>query len=261
MESISIGFFDSGIGGINVLRESLKILPFENYIYYGDSLHAPYGTKNRDEVKGYILNAVKFMVQSGIKALVVACNTAASAAIKELRETYSFPVIGMEPAVKPAVEKNGSNKRVLVLATPLTLKEEKFQDLVARVDNRHLVDSLALPELVEYAEKFIFDGEIILPYFRDKFSDFNLELYGTVVLGCTHYNFYKSILKKFLPPDMDIIDGSFGTVRNLKNILETRGLINNTVLPGTITYYISGNKVVEQEILQKYQILLAGNFE
>ena len=152
-----IGFFDSGIGGLSVLKEALKILPNENYIYYGDTENAPYGTKTKEEVKDLTFRAVEFLDKHKIKALVVACNTATSAAVRELREKYSFPIIGMEPAIKPAVENNQKKgKRVLTLATPLTLKEEKFQSLISKFDVEHIVDMLPAPKLVEFAEKFIF---------------------------------------------------------------------------------------------------------
>jgi glutamate racemase len=156
---MTIGFFDSGVGGLTVLAEALRQLPEENYIYYADTEHVPYGIRNKDEVRRFVLQAVDFMAAQNIKALVVACNTATSIAINNLRQKYDFPVLGMEPAVKPAVEKNGTQKglkRVLVAATQLTLREQKYQDLVSRVDQDHIVDGIALPELVEYAENFVF---------------------------------------------------------------------------------------------------------
>ncbi|HOE57616.1 MAG TPA: glutamate racemase, partial [Bacillota bacterium] len=153
---MSIGVFDSGIGGLTVLKEAIRQLPHENYLYYADTRHVPYGTKPKDEVKGYIYNAAEFFAGQGVEALVIACNTATSIAINDLRERYGFPIIGMEPAVKPAVEK-ADDRRVLVLATPITVKEKKLHDLVERLDSEQTVDLHALPGLVEYAEKFIFD--------------------------------------------------------------------------------------------------------
>jgi glutamate racemase len=209
---LKIGFFDSGIGGITVLREAIKILPKEDYFYYADTLHVPYGTKPKEQVKEYILEAVEYMANQGMKLLVVACNTATSIAIKDLREKYDFPIIGMEPAVKLAVEKNGSDgRRILVLATPLTLKEEKFQNLVTKVDHKHIVDYLPLPELVEYAEKLEFRSSIIAPYLKGKFSCCDLDKYGTIVLGCTHFPFYYDIFRKIIP--VSIPQGGFFPVK------------------------------------------------
>jgi glutamate racemase len=202
-------------------REAIKALPHENFIYYADTLHVPYGTKPKEEVKHYIFTAVSFLAEQGIKALVVACNTATIIAINDLREMYSFPIIGIEPAVKPAVESNLFNeKRVLVLATPLALREEKFNNLVVKVDKKNMVDVLPTPELVEFAEKFMFDEKVIIPYFKEKLSGYDIDKYGTVVLGCTHFPLFRSTLRKMLPYDIDIIDGSIGTVNRLKSVMD-----------------------------------------
>ena len=125
-----IGVMDSGVGGISVLRELVKLLPGEDFLYYGDSAHAPYGTKEVSEVVKYTQIAAEFLLQKGAKALVVACNTATSVAIPVLRETYStIPVIGIEPALKPAVL-SGDHPRILVMATPMTLEQEKFSNMM-----------------------------------------------------------------------------------------------------------------------------------
>ncbi|MBV6443038.1 MAG: Glutamate racemase 2 [Saprospiraceae bacterium] len=230
-----IGFFDSGIGGLTVLYEALKILPNERYIYFSDGDNAPYGTRPKEEVRELALNAVEFIANQGVKALVVACNTATSVAIEDMRRRYDFPVIGMEPAVKPAVM-SGNRKRVLVFATELTLKEEKFKNLVARVDTEQLVDYLPLQELVMYAERFEFDALKIIPYLQNKLDGIDLSKYGAVVLGCTHFIFFKKFMEKVLPPEIQIIDGNRGTVNNLKNKL---GILLSDG-PGSVSYFLSG---------------------
>jgi glutamate racemase len=247
---MSIGIFDSGVGGITVLKEAQKQLPNENYIYYADTLHVPYGTKSKEEIKGYIFEAAGFLAQKGINMLVVACNTATSIAIKDLREKYSFPVIGMEPAVKPAVEKNGkSRKRVLVTATPLTLKEEKFQNLVSKVDNEHIVDVLPLPGLVEFAESLVFEEKTVGGYLEKELSSFDLDEYGTIVLGCTHFPLFKRVFKKILPSHVDIIDGNTGTVRHMKNIMNEKAILSESCKPGSLAFYSSKNTISDTERL------------
>lgn len=239
---MSIGIFDSGVGGITVLKEAIKLLPKEEYIYYADTLHVPYGTKSKEEIKDYIFEAARFLAEKDIKILVVACNTATSIAVRELRSIYDFPIVGMEPAVKPAVEKNGKvNKRVLVTATPLTLKEEKFQNLVSRLDNEHIVDVLPLPGLVEFAERLEFDETLVTQYLNSKLSLFDMKDYGTVVLGCTHFPLYKNVFSKLLPLHIDIIDGNIGTVKHMKNILEGKGLLSSSDKNGGVAFYSSGN--------------------
>lgn len=216
-----IGFFDSGVGGATVLARAQASMPEEDFLYYADTLHVPYGEKPKGEVRGYIFDAVEEMVAEGIKALVIACNTATSIAAGSLREKYSFPIIGMEPAVKPAVMRNaGSEKRVLVFATRLTLKETKFQQLVSAVDQHHIVDHLALPGLVKLAEQGIFDGPLAEDYLRRELAAFDLSCYGTAVLGCTHFPLFRRTFTELLPAGTDLIDGAEGTIRHLKATLE-----------------------------------------
>ena len=236
----SIAFFDSGVGGITVLNEAIRHLPHEHYVYFADSKNVPYGTKTPEQVIRYVIDAVETLLPIGIKALVIASNTSTSIAIEELRRRYSFVVIGMEPAVKPALEKClHLGKRVLVLATPLTLKEEKFKKLVTGLDHFQYVDALPLPELVQYCETLEFDEGIIRPYFQSKFVDYDWNQYGAIVLGCTHYSFYHETLRRLLPSHVDIIDGNAGTVRHLMNKLEQTGQLNQNSLSLPVTFLSS----------------------
>jgi len=246
---MSIGVFDSGIGGLTVLKEAIKLLPHENYLYYADTKHVPYGTKPKEEVRGYIFDAVDFFASQGVEALVIACNTATSIAISDLRKRHSFPIIGMEPAVKPAVEKV-DDRRVLVLATPITVREKKLHDLVERLDSEDIVDLHALPGLVEFAEKFVFDEETVIPYLLNEFSKYDLREYGAVVLGCTHFVFFKKHFERILPKGVDIIDGNIGTVNRLKNLLENRGLSFDG--KGKIDFYCSGEKEIDDSKYRRY---------
>ncbi len=249
---MSIGFFDSGMGGITVLKEALKLLPDEDYIYYADTRHVPYGEKSKTEVRQHILEAAEIIADLGVKALVVACNTATSIAIKDLRAKYSFPVIGMEPAVKPAVSHNKtSGKRVLVFATSLTLAETKFHDLVTAVDRDNIVDCLPLPELVIYAENMQFDSEVIIPCLRRKLSGYDIENYGTIVLGCTHFPLFLDSFRRIFPENVEIIDGAAGTIKHLSHILHQTG--NMGMGRGNVSFYSSGNNAKDR--IKFYQLL------
>lgn len=222
---MTIGIFDSGIGGLTVMAEALKKLPSDDYIYMADTLHMPYGTKTKEEVKAHIMEAVARMAETGIDVLVIACNTATSIAVNDLRERYAFPIIGMEPAVKPAVEMNReTGKRVLVFATPLTLSQPKYYALVSRVDEAGIVDSLPLPELVLYCEGLQFDKRMMHDYFLTKLAPYDLDQYGMIVLGCTHYPFYRQLLSELLPPHIGIVDGNVGTVKRLTAMLNRYGI-------------------------------------
>jgi glutamate racemase len=241
-----IGFFDSGIGGLTVLHDALRILPNEHYLYFADSDNSPYGTRPKEEVRQLVFQAIRFLADRQVKAIVVACNTATSVAIEDLRSQYAIPVIGMEPAVKPAVEA-AAPKKVLVFATELTLKEEKLHRLVARVDTGQLVDYMPLQELVRYAERFEFSADRIVPYLRDKFAEIDFSEYGAVVNGCTHFIFFNDSLRKVLPPHVRIIDGNAGTVNNLQH--KIAGQLNDG--PGSVEYFRSG-KPGDPQFFEKY---------
>jgi len=251
-----IGFFDSGIGGLTVLHETIRILPHEDYIYYADELNVPYGSKPKEEVKKYVFAAVDFIYKQGVKAIVIACNTATSVAINELRAKYSIPILGMEPAVKPAVEINREGKkRVLVTGTPLTLKEEKLHNLIAKLDNEHVVDLLPLPGLVEFAERCEFNEEVVLPYLQEQLNKYDPGNYEAIVLGCTHFSYYKDLFRKIFATPVSILDGNLGTAKNLRRILEGMNLTNEG--SGRITFYNSGTLVEEKTELARYQRLFA----
>ena len=208
---MNIGIFDSGIGGLTLLHQALVMLPNEKYIFYADTDNAPYGTKSSAQVITLVDNVMRFMTEHDCKAVVIACNTATAAAAETMRRKYQIPIIGIEPAVKPAVRES-HGKRVLVAATPLTVREEKLQNLVKRVDDAHLVDLLALPRLVEFAERGEFESDAVEQYLREALSAYALEKYGELVLGCTHFNYFKDTFRKILPKDVHMIDGSEGTL-------------------------------------------------
>ena len=248
MNNNPIGVFDSGIGGLTVLKKIIEILPNEKYIYYADTDNVPYGTKPKEEVKEYINKAVEFLISKNVKAIVIACNTATSIAVKELREKYTFPIIGIEPAAKPAVENRG-NKKVLIMATPTTIKEEKLKYLLESLNAEENVDLIAMPKLVEFAENKDFESDNVKEYIQEQLKEYNLEDYSELVLGCTHFPFFKDILSKIFPKDTQIIDGSTGVANRLKNILQENNLLGNNQLE--IEYYYSGKLAENEEELNK----------
>ena len=215
---MKIGIFDSGIGGLSVLHEAYHHLPGQEFIFYADVDHVPYGLKTPQQITEYAIDNTEFLIDKGAEALVVACNTATSVAIEELRRRFDIPILGMEPAVKPAVEET-SQKRVMVIATPVTIREDKLKDLLHRVDEGHRVDLLAMPRLVEFAEKEVFDTEEVRGYIRQQFANFDLDNYSALVLGCTHFNYFKPLYREFFGKDTLLIDGNYGTIHHLADVL------------------------------------------
>lgn len=218
---MNIVFFDSGIGGLTVLREASRTLPNESYVYYADTRHVPYGTHTKEEVFGFVASCIdEILAEHPVKAIVIACNTATSVAIEPLRARYPFPIIGMEPAVKPALQAvRESRRKVLVTATPLTLKEEKFRRLVGSLEAPEHIDSLALPGLVRLAEDGRFDGPEAIAYLQEQFVRYDWRSYGAIVLGCTHFVFFRDTIRRLLPDHVAIMDGNTGTVRQMMRVL------------------------------------------
>jgi glutamate racemase len=234
-----IGFFDSGVGGISVLNESLLVLPNEDFVYFGDSINAPYGTKDVNEVKKLTFNAVEFLLNKGVKAIVIACNTATSAAIDSLRVNYKdTPIIGIEPALKPAV-KVSKGKSIIIMATPMTLAEKKFSNLMQKYNKEVDIISLPCAGLVELIENGIVEGDQINSYLKEKLKEYMHLDIASVVLGCTHYPFIKNELIKVVGEKTVIIDGSVGTVNQLKRQLTKNNLLNEKRTKGIVSIYSS----------------------
>lgn len=241
-----IGVFDSGVGGISVLRELVKQMPSEDYIYFGDSANAPYGTKPPDVVKKLTMDNVRFLLDSGAKSIVVACNTATSAAVAELRKIYpDIPLVGIEPAIKPAVLYK-KDSCVAVMATPMTLKQEKFQKLMARYKDMADIIPLPCPGLMEFVERGNLDSEELAGYLRKLFCTLNHKKIDSVVLGCTHYPFLKNAIQKAVGNEVVIFDGGEGTAREMKRRLSEAGLLNNRTVKGKTSFINSRN--TEEEL-------------
>ena len=230
-----IGVFDSGVGGISVLRELVARMPNENYIFFGDSKNAPYGTKTLKEVQELTCADAAYLISQNVKALVVACNTATSAAINILREKYvDMPIIGIEPALKPAVHAR-ENPRVLVMANPMTLREEKFHALMQKFESDADILPLPCPGLVEFVERGELDGAELEGFLAELFAPFLEKPVDCVVLGCTHYPFVRGMIQKVLGSRVEIFDGGEGTARETQRRLKEYGLCNMSKEKGNVT--------------------------
>ena len=218
-----IAVFDSGVGGISVLRELVRLMPQEKFLYYGDSANAPYGDRTTTQVRQLTMAAAEFLMKRGIKALVVACNTATAAAIRELRQRWPDTIIiGIEPALKLAYDRFPQS-RVGVMATQVTLREEKFTHQLERFPDMQ-VSLIPAPGLVEKIEA----GQADAPETEDLLRQLLAPYVGrldALVLGCTHYPFVKAAIGRILGPETVLLDGSFGTAKHTMHRLEAAGLL------------------------------------
>jgi glutamate racemase len=227
-----IAVFDSGVGGISVLRHLVKALPSERFLYFGDSANAPYGTKTKDQVRALTFAAAEMLIKQGIKALVVACNTATSAAIEDLRKAYpKMIIIGIEPALKLAADQFPGGK-IGVMATPMTLREEKFARLMERFDESCDIFKIPAPGLVELIESGKADSPETDALLRELFDPYP-EL-DALVLGCTHYPFAAKSISRVLGDGVALLDGGDGTARETKRRLAEADLLRTG--EGSVTF-------------------------
>ena len=253
-KNLPIAVIDSGVGGISVLRELIKIMPNENYIYFGDSINAPYGSKGKSEVLDITRKNLETLKEQGIKALVVACNTATSAAVRILREENpELVIVGIEPAIKPPADEL-DHPRVLVMATPLTLQEDKFQRLVERYADRENVIPLPCPRLAELIESGDLDSPELDQYISDLLSPYKNGKIDALVLGCTHYPHVKDIVERYLDEGVKIYDGGEGTARHTKTLLERTDLLNKSHQLGNVEIINSSNDKKYVELSKKLLI-------
>ena len=250
MNNKPIGVFDSGLGGISVLKELYALMPNENYIYYGDCLNAPYGTKENDEIMHLTSKCIRHLIDMDSKAVVIACNTATSVAANKLRREYDIPIIGIEPAVKPAAIAHRGGK-IIVMATPMTLKKEKFINLTDNYSDMAEIISLPCPGLVEIIEKGITEGEEIDNYLKNIFLPYDGIRVDAVVLGCTHYPHIRSSIKKAIGYEIDIIDGGEGTARETKRRLTEENLMSDHIGKGKIDFISSKQSDTNTNLMKK----------
>ncbi|MGI6168736.1 MAG: glutamate racemase [Christensenellales bacterium] len=256
MSELPVGFFDSGVGGLSVLREAIRVLPRENFIYYGDNKHAPYGTKGEQEIRELTFRGVGFLLEQGVKAIVVACNTATSVAVEDLRAAYpDIPVISMEPAVKPALALIQEDGWVLMMATPATISQKRYVSLLEHMYHGDRVINLACPGLPELVEQGQVDSPVILDYLAEKFQPLRDKKVQAVVLGCTHYVFAERSIARMAREvwgEAPVIHGHHGTVLQLKRVLQQRSM--EAFHGGAVRYCSSGDDLSAYRTLMQLDL-------
>lgn len=231
-----IGVFDSGVGGISVLQHIHALLPKEHLIYFADSRYAPYGNRTAEEIQSRCFAISDFLIASGVKAIVVACNTATAAAIHAMRERYSVPIFGMEPAVKPAAA--ATKKGIIgVLATVGTLKSAQFAALLESYGRNVQVVTQGCEGLVECIER----GELNAAGTRQLLQRYCEPLLregaDTIVLGCTHYPFVKPLIRQIVGDDVVLIDTGFAVAKHVQKRLDELSLLEQQADSGEVEFW------------------------
>ena len=247
-DKFPVGVFDTGIGGLYVLRHAMQRLPHEQFVYYADLKNAPYGDRTVEEIARLSVQAVDFLVKKGIKALVVACNTATSGAIELLRERHDFPVIGMEPAIRPALQQ--TKGYVAVMATAATLELPKFKQLLLELDTEGRVIPVACPGLSRLIERETPGSPEIGSYLRDLLAEVPCPV-EAVVIGCTHYSFIIQDIREVLGP-VAIVDGTDGAIRQLDSQLQIRKIAADGGKPGGVEMFSSSMSPEDDALLRRY---------
>lgn len=248
-----IGLFDSGIGGTSIWKEIHRLLPFENSLYLADSKNAPYGKKSKDEIIALSCKNTEFLLEKNAKIIVVACNTATTNAIKELRAKYDVPFIGIEPAIKPAVM-HSKTQTIGILATKGTLSSELFNKAVEVYQDTHIIEQVGygLVELIE-------NGGIDSPEMNKLLHSYLLPMIDAkmdyLVLGCSHYPYLIPQIRKILPSNIQIIDSGEAVARQTQNILTQKGIAKMEGIAQQSFYTNSNPKVLSELLGNDFQVI------
>lgn len=236
-----IGVFDSGVGGLSVLKCIREKLPNEDLLYIADSFHAPYGNKEKSYIEERSVFLTKFLMEQKAKAIVVACNTATAAAISTLRSQFPIPIIGMEPGVKPAVSvtKTGT---IGIMATRETLKSAKFNTLIGQFCDNVKITTQDCPGLVEQIEKTDFSGKVTRELVEKYVFPLLEKGADTIVLGCTHFLFIAPLIEKIIGKNVVVIDTGAAVAREVNRRLQNAALLTMSNIKGSERFWISGDK-------------------
>ncbi len=240
MDNRPIGVFDSGVGGLTVLREIIKVVPDENIIYFGDTARVPYGPRDLEEVRKYVFRITEFLCQKNVKLIVIACNTSTAAALKDLKKTFNIPIIGViKPGARTAVA-NTNNMRIGVIATKGTVESKAYDYEIKKIDESINVCSIAAPKLVDYVEKGILEGKeldkVICSYLKPLIK----KDIDTLIMGCTHFPLIEKQIKKCTGKNIRVISSAVETAMDVKKALKNgRAIASNHSKP-TRKFYETG---------------------
>lgn len=245
------GVFDSGVGGLSVLRAIRSLLPSQPLVYFGDQAHVPYGPRSLEEVRAFSEGITRFLLRRGARLIVVACNTASAAALQHLRTVFpDVPFVGMEPAVKPAAERSQTH-RVGVLATPATFQGALYASVVERFANDTILYQDTCPGLVQEIEGGRLDGKETRRILERSLRPMLNNHIDTVVLGCTHYPFVIPLIRQIVGPGVQVIDPAPAIARQTQRLLEKNGWLSQTKTPSRLQFFTSGDPEYFSKLLPR----------
>ena len=246
-----IGVIDSGVGGLSVLKKIRQLLPNEELLNVADSRYAPYGERSKVAIKNRCFANMGFFELQHAKALVLACNTATAAAVKELREAFDIPIIGMEPAIKPAADLTRTGV-IGVLATAGTLDSDKYMNLQSLFRDRVEIITKACPGLVDEIEKMHPDRGEIVKLVTEYTEAFLAKGGDTLVLGCTHYALISEIISEIVGPGVVLVDTGMAVAKELKRRLQENDLLSDSSEAGRLSFFTSGHVEDQQVLISRY---------
>ena len=237
--NLPIGVFDSGLGGLTVVREILKQLPHENILYFGDLARLPYGIKSKRQITDFSRENTDFLIECGVKAVVVACNSSASAAGNELRKSYDIPILDViRPAAREAVRISGK-KRIGVIATSATIASGAYEKTLKGFEPKAQVFTQACPLFVPLVEEGILSGQIADSVIGQYIKPMTQKKIDTLILGCTHYPLLKAAIQRYVGPKIGLVDSANPTVSDLCTLLESQNLLSDSERKGDLHIFVS----------------------
>ena len=236
----AIGVFDSGVGGLTVVKELIHQLPYENIIYFGDTARVPYGIKSKETVIRFSIENILFLLKQEVKLICVACNTASSVALPALKNHFRVPIVGViSPGVREAVYAT-RNKRIGVIGTKATIKSRTYENEIRHLDPKVKITAVACPLFVPFVEEGWLNHDVVLTVAKTYLKPLKKAKVDTLILGCTHYPLLKPLIKKIMGEDVTLIDSAKQVAIEVKKILTTEGLLNKAKL-GQHKFYVSDN--------------------
>ncbi len=233
-----IGIFDSGVGGLTVLREIEKLLPFENIVYFGDTARVPYGNKSKSTIIKFSRESICFLRTKKVKLIVIACNTSSALALNNLKQTFNIPILGVIKAGVNSAIKISRKREIGIIGTKATIRSNSYQKLILSKDKKIKVYAQSCPLFVPLAEEGLLKGKVVREVISMYLKNFKEKEIDVIILGCTHYPLLGREIASYLT-GVTIIDSAREIARNIRYILENKGLLNRGKRKGRVEFYVS----------------------